>query len=49
MVRSPYISHCKTCNRTVELLCETLVKMKKYYCKVCKVLVRTVKPEVEEE
>lgn len=40
MIRSPYISHCKTCRRTVELMCETLKTMKKYYCKVCKKLVR---------
>jgi hypothetical protein len=41
MIRSPYVSHCVVCKRTVELLCETLKTVKKYYCKVCRRLIRT--------
>lgn len=43
MIRSPYVSHCSVCKRTVELLCETLKTMRKYYCRVCRQLVRTAK------
>lgn len=48
MLKSPYVSYCSGCVKSVELLCDTLKKIKNYYCIHCRQLVRSVKRESEE-
>lgn len=47
MTRVPLVSRCVVCKKSVELLCDKLKTVKKYYCKVCKGLVRTIKNNEE--
>jgi hypothetical protein len=47
MIRSPMRSYCQHCNKPVGLMHDVIDKVKKYYCELCRKLVREVVPEEE--